>query len=613
MRDWVKTALTDGTVNSADTAFADLMQALATIATDELWCASVLASAAVQNGDVCVTLATVAETSGMQNITALQHDLQNSGMVQEPEQPVTLPLVLDNAGRLYLSRYWHAERDLAESLQLFLNQSAHQQFETPPIELLEQLFPSQPEQSAPDWQRVAAVVAARQRLCVITGGPGTGKTRTVARLLAVLQSQITQSKVTQTPDTQSQRIALLAPTGKAAARLLESLRIEVNTLKQQGLLLELPDTASTLHRALGYQPGRAGFRHNAANPLPYDLVLVDEASMVDLTMMHSVVSALATDARLILLGDRDQLASVEAGNVLGDIVGDASPERYSTQLRAVLKGTCKGTDALDTEQPSGGIADAIVELQHSYRFDAQSGIGHFARAVNAGDADTSCAIGADDNYPDLQFINPEQATLHSRLLDRAATAAIKVIETDNVESALSTSLEHRVLCALYAGPRGVDQVNLFIEARLIRLGHIQPNQLWYKGRPILVTRNDPGTGLYNGDTGLIWPDANGHLMAWFADGEGAARAVAPGRLPAHQTCFAMTVHKTQGSEFTHVLLVLPEPPHSLLSRDLLYTGITRARKSVEVYGSEEAVRVAVETKRVRASGLRDRLWGGVSE
>ena len=175
--------------------------------------------------------------------------------------------------------------------------------------------------------------------------------------------------------------------------------------------------------------------------------------------------------------------------------------------------------------------------------------------------------------------------------------------------ALSTSLNYRVLCALHQGPRGVEFVNRYIEARLVRLGHIQPNQLWYPGRPILITRNDPGTHLYNGDTGLIWPDANGNMMAWFADGEETARAIAPGRLPAHQTCYAMTVHKTQGSEFSNVMLVLPEPPHNLLSRDLLYTGITRAKRAAEIYGSEESIRAGCETKRVRASGLRDRLWG----
>ena len=226
----------------------------------------------MQNGDVCVTVSGVANevnSNGANSVdgASLNAALNSCGVVQGEESPVTLPLVLDSAERLYLARYWLAERELAAGLQARLNISSDDHSNAPPTELLDQLFPPQPGQNGPDWQRVAAVVASMQRLCVITGGPGTGKTRTVARLLAVLQAQLAQ-----TP-----RIALLAPTGKAAARLLESLRAEHGELEQQGLSLELPDTASTLHRALGYQPGRPGFKHNAGFPLPFDVVLVDEA------------------------------------------------------------------------------------------------------------------------------------------------------------------------------------------------------------------------------------------------------------------------------------------------------------------------------------------------
>ncbi len=605
MREWIDAALKDGAVNLTDIAFADLSQTLALQSSDTLWSAAVLASAAVQNGDVCVELESIVKTTNSAGSDKVRDDLLRSGVVQRAESPVTLPLVLDDSDRLYLARYWQAERELAEMLLQLLNNTSSKdkqsdpQNTTPTIELLDQLFPQDPNTTGPDWQRVAAVVAARQRLCVITGGPGTGKTRTVARLLAVLQEQSSQGI----------RVALLAPTGKAAARLLESLRGEVSQLEQQGMSLELPDAASTLHRALGYQPGRIGFKHNAGFPLPFDLVLVDEASMVDLSLMHSLVSALDSNTRLILLGDRDQLASVEAGNVLGDIVGDATPARYSTEQRKVLSNTCAGFEAIDSDDKTGGMADAIVELQHSYRFDAKSGIGQFAAAVNAGDAESAIVIGEDSNFPDLLFINPDQTSLNHQLLEQTVPAALNVIVSESIEAALKTSLDYRVLCALYKGPRGVEQINRFIESRLVRLGHMQPNQLWYQGRPILITRNDPGTGLYNGDTGLIWPDVNGHLMAWFADVDNTVRAVSPGRLPTHQTCYAMTVHKTQGSEFTHVLLVLPDQQHTLLSRDLLYTGITRAKRVGEIYGSVEAVKVGCETKRVRASGLRGRLWG----
>ncbi len=597
MRKVVTAAVADGKVNSADIAFADLLMTLAQAPSDELWTAAALASAAVQNGDVCVMLKDLAAGDNGINADAVHDALQNSGMVQKPQQPVTLPLVLDTDGRLYLARYWQEERDLAEALQTRLQASAGTD-QTPPLDLLDALFPAPTDPTEPDWQRVAAVVAAQQQLCVITGGPGTGKTRTVARLLAVLLAQ----------SRDSQRIALLAPTGKAAARLLESLRAEELNLKALNIHIDLPASASTMHRALGYQPGRRGFRHNAGNPLPFDLVLVDEASMVDLSLMHSLVSALAPETRLIMLGDRDQLASVDAGNVLGDIVGYASPERYSKPLRDVLLKTCPGFDTIGTHKDNGGMADAIVQLQHSYRFDSQSGIGHFARAVNAGDANAACNVGSDTNFPDLKFINPDQTPLHTHLLTRALPAATAVIENSNVEEAMTALQEYRVLCALQLGPRGVEQINQFIESKLVSLRHMQANQLWYRGRPILINRNDPANNLYNGDTGLIWPDDNGNTMAWFPDGEGGVRTVAPGRLPAHQTCYAMTVHKTQGSEFTNVLMVLPEERHPLLSQDLLYTGITRARRNVEVYGSEGAIRAGCETKRVRASGLLGQLW-----
>jgi len=396
MRDWVEAALKDSAVNSADIAFADLSQTLASERSDTLWSAAVLASSAVQNGDVCVELSGIAETINSTDSDAIRDELLKSGVVQSAELPVTLPLVLDESDRLYLARYWQAERDLAEMLLQLLNSVSYSE------NLITASSPDR--QPGSDWQRVAAVVAARQRLCVITGGPGTGKTRTVARLLAVLQAQ----------SSQTMRIALLAPTGKAAARLLESLGGEVNQLQQQGMSLELPDTASTLHRALGFQPGRPGFKHNAGFPLPFDLVLVDEASMVDLSLMHSLVSALDSSARLILLGDKDQLASVEAGNVLGDIVGEATPARYSAEQREVLINTCQGFDAIGSDEKTGGMADAVVELQHSYRFDAKSGIGQFAAAVNAGDAKAAIAIGEDANFPDLSFLSrqyPPQSML----------------------------------------------------------------------------------------------------------------------------------------------------------------------------------------------------------
>jgi exodeoxyribonuclease V alpha subunit len=330
--------------------------------------------------------------------------------------------------------------------------------------------------------------------------------------------------------------------------------------------------------------------------------------MVDLSMQYALVSALTAKSRLILLGDRDQLASVDAGNVLGDIVGQASPHQYSSDQQKVLQACCPGFNTIDAADDAGGMADVIVQLQHSYRFDEKSGIGHFAKAVNQGNAELACAVGDDPRFEDQVFVDTETVSLHAQLKIQALSSAQALLAADSALEAISHLSHFKVLCAIQNGHRGVAGINDFMELQLMQLGLIPANELWYQGRPLLITRNDRGTDLYNGDTGLIWPDDEGNNMAWFPDGTGHARAIAPGRLPAHQTCFAITVHKTQGSEFSNVLLVLPDPPHTLLSRDLLYTGVTRAKHAVTVYGSKSAICIATNTKRIRASGLYDRLW-----
>lgn len=594
----------DERVSAVDLAFADFLQSQATQPSDALYTGAVLASAAVQHGDVCCALAIAVDHHplvGVNGLVGWRDALLQSGVVQAASEPVRMPLVLDAADRLYLARYWRDETRLAEALRSRMGRVVDP--EPPPRTLLDTLFPPNRSTDAgpvADWQRVAAVVAARQSLSVITGGPGTGKTRTVARLLAVLGARHG------TPPA----VALAAPTGKAAARLLESLRTEAASLDAAGLPAGLPSDASTVHRLLGYRHGRRGFRHNADNPVPADVVLVDEASMIDLSLMAQLVDALHPDTRLILIGDRDQLASVEAGNVLGDIVGDAHPTAYSEPLRRALQASCAGFDTPVASPPStdGGIADAVVALTQSYRFDARAGIGALARSVNAGDADAAVAALADGAQAETALTTPEQAAVAEHVVSRTLAELAGVIAARSPTEALDALSGFRVLCALRTGARGVDSLNAAVEQALARRGLIGSDALWYRGRPILVTRNAPGLGLYNGDTGVIWPDENGVPMAWFAE-EGGVRGVAPGRLPAHQTCYAMTVHKSQGSEFGRVLIVLPEPPHTVLSRDLVYTAVTRARHAVEVYGSEAAVRDGCQTDRVRVSGLRHALWG----
>lgn len=590
----------DETISSVDLAFGEFLLSQASVQTDGLMIAATLASAAVQQGDVCIGLArTINGPYGahLPELDAWREQLQHSGVVQVPRDPVVLPLVLDG-DRLYLARYWRDERALATAL---LERVADNRLalEPPDASALDRLFPPSTgaDTGAPDWQRVAAVVATRHALCVITGGPGTGKTRTVARLLAVLQQQSGRSL----------DVALLAPTGKAAARLLASLSREAEALKMDGVVVSLPAEAATLHRELGYRYGQRGFHHNRDNPLAADLVLVDEASMIDLSLMAQLVDALRPDTRLILLGDRDQLASVEAGNVLGDIVGDTTAAHYSEAQRAALAGCCQSIAALPTAEPAGGMADAVVALKRSYRFDASSGIGQLAHAVNSGDIESVLAsLGSEAS--DVVQTSPERIAAAAWVTERVLPHVRKVFAAEHVDSALNAQDALMVLCAVRKGPRGVESLTLSVERELAREGLMQPGDIWYRGRPILVTQNDPALDLYNGDTGIIWPNDKGDPMAWFAGGD-APRAIAPGRLPVHETCYAMTVHKTQGSEFDRVLLVLPEPPQPMLSRDLVYTAITRARHRVELYASDAALRAGCQQRRVRLSGLRERIWG----
>lgn len=590
-------------VSTVDLAFADFLVSQTNDPTVGLYAGAVLASAALQNGDVCCDLHAAREESfaaHLPGLAAWREQLLRSGLVQAPEAPLISPLILDQRDRLYLARYWRDEQRLAAAL-LDRVDSEHLALPPPSRATLDRLFPPDQSSTEPDWQRVATLVATQHALCVITGGPGTGKTRTVARLLAVLQQQSEAAL----------DIALLAPTGKAAARLLASLQREAESLRQSAPDLTLPDEASTVHRKLGYRFARRGFVHNAHNPLRADVVLVDEASMIDLFLMARLVEALRPEARLILLGDRDQLASVEAGNVLGDIVGTASAAHYSAAQRSMLASRCDGIEDVPEALPSGGLADAIVSLRHSYRFDAHSRIGRLARAVNAGDGDNARSVIAQSDDRELQHTSPDTIAAAELVVERALPQMRAVLAARSAAEALAALDSHRILCALRDGPRGVEAVNQAIEQAIARAGLIRPGDLWYRGRPLLITRNAPSTGLYNGDTGVIWPDAAGQPLAWFTGSDGL-QAVAPGRLPAHQTSYAMTVHKSQGSEFERVLLLLPEAPHSVLSRELVYTGITRARRGVELYGSIASLRAGCEARRVRVSGLRDWLWGSQS-
>ena len=515
------------------------------------------------------------------------------------------------AGMLYLDRYWRDE--------LAVRRDVDGRLAAPDLPVddarldaaLTRLFPA--EQDA--RQRLAAAHAAHRRLTVLTGGPGTGKTTTVARLLAVLHDAAAPGAGP------GLRVALAAPTGKAAARLQEAVREVVTGFGPADRERVGAPVASTLHRLLGYRPGSSTrFRHDAHHHLPHDVVVVDETSMVALPLMARLLEALRPDARLVLVGDPDQLASVEAGAVLGDLVhrapllGPPAAPAVTAQADAALA---------DAPAPEAGEVDdraalgnGVVRLRTVHRQHSDSAILPLAAAVRHGDADQVLALLREE-HASVQFLETDADDVDDAVLAavrhdavEAGTRLVEAARAGDAAGALTALAAHRVMVAHRRGPAGrgrwAAQVEAWVEEAT---GHHATESPWVAGRPLLVTTNDAEVGLYNGDTGVLVAEGDGAgVVAAFGDPRAPLR-VRTHRLPPVETVHAMTVHRAQGSQFDRVTLVLPPATSPLLTRELLYTAVTRAQTFVRVVGSEAAVRAAVTTAVQRASGLRSPLGG----
>ncbi|MTI14371.1 exodeoxyribonuclease V subunit alpha [Sansalvadorimonas verongulae] len=525
--------------------------------------------------------------------------LQDESAIGDGKQAT--PLVLDN-GRLYLMRYWQYEMAIAHRL----NNSSHTPYTPSNAEntaaILNRLFPEQDDGEI-NWQKVAAAVAASRRVSVISGGPGTGKTTTVTRLLALLVEQALEENPDRPPV-----IRLTAPTGKAAARLTESIgtaRWKLNCSKE--VRYAITDQATTLHRLLGVIPGRTEFRHNRDNPLHLDVLVVDEASMIDASLMARLLDALPETARLIFLGDRDQLASVEAGSVLGDICANINSGYSHQQIKHLQQLT--GANLMTFVSGQGpAIRDSLCLLRKSYRFDANSGIGQLARAVNNGDlpqVEAVCQAKLDDL--ELAYSEDIQKQLLQTAVDGYRPYLEAMQDDKPAEDVLDMFDQFQTLCALREGKWGVAGLNNTIRSTLARKGLIPEEGIWYHGRPVLITRNDPALELYNGDIGITFRREDGRFRVAFPTPDGKVRYLLPSRLPEHETVFAMTVHKSQGSEFRRVSLVLPDTVSPVLTRELLYTGITRAKKSLVLFSKPDILVSAVNHPIERVTGLADRL------
>ena len=584
VENWLAELQGMGVIGELDRHFAEFLCEL-TPPSAELVLAAGLVSRATGDGHVCLPLTEAAgrpigagpPQSRAPDLAAWRAALRTASVVGQPGD--FRPLILDHRDRLYLYRYWDYERRVAEDL---LQRAAHDEPALPLGEAEAALFSAGPP-------RRAAQALLRHRLTVISGPPGSGKTTLVTALLALLLGRA---------GSHPPAIALAAPTGKAAARLQQSMaaaqeRLGLSTMLRQAL----PAEALTLHRLLGARPDSVSFRHGPDRPLPLDVLVVDEASMVDLPLMAKTLAALPPHARLILLGDHYQLAAVQAGAVLADICGPAREEG----------------GGLATPTPTAGpLQDCVVFLSGSHRFGQSSGIGRLAQLIQQGASDGALALLQEGGYPDLLWLSPEQPL--PQLLEEhglPGTARYFQLLRDGAPLAelLAALDEFRILCPQRGGPWGLDACRGTLERSLRQAGRIVGSETGYPGQPVMVTRNDYRLRLFNGDVGVTLPaEGDAPVKIAFVAGDGQIRHVAPSQLPDHEIPYAMTVHKAQGSEFEEVLLILPDADNPLLSRELIYTAITRARRRVLIRAREAVWLAALARRERRASGLAERLW-----
>lgn len=543
------------------------------------------------------SLREVLATEGIHSVEDWCQSLANSALVGEGDSASPTPLVLEQQ-RLYLFRYYHYQQDVLQYLQTQLNKPAFALDK----HLLSALFDT--DNDVLDWQKVAVANAASLAFAVISGGPGTGKTTTVTKLLALLVAQASQQG-------QLLRIALAAPTGKAAARLTESItKAKAHLPFDADITAAIPEQASTLHRLLGSDFGRSRFKHNRQNPLHLDVLLVDEVSMVDLPMMAKLIAALPAHCRLILLGDKDQLASVEAGSILGDMTFGIENAYFQPSWAQHLAQLSQQPLAQFANPQAPLISRALTLLRTSYRFSQDSGIGHLAKAINSGNKAAVVAV-LQQGFSDIhwQLTQPKQGQLDLPSLAKGYDEYWQAVRNKApIAELYQVFSSYQILTAVRQGEWGVENINSLLEQYFYQRGRIQNLHTWYPGKAVMLTRNDKGLGLFNGDIGLCMPDDEGRLRVWFIEADGNFKGLLPSRLSEFEAVFAMTVHKSQGSEFEHVTLLLPTTPSPVLTRELIYTGITRAKQTFTLWGPELLLMEAIDKRVQRHSGLMSKLW-----
>jgi len=563
-----------------------------------------LVAGAVQQGHVCINLgdfsAQILNLPGSHSTITLpaldewQNRLNKSCLVGRPGDYA--PLILDHAGRLYLARYWYYEKMLADALVRRARET-FDDFDVPHLHrTLDKLFPATHDNAA---LKAAVATVVLKRLTVISGGPGTGKTTAIKLVLEALCS-LNGSK--------SSRIVLAAPTGKAALRMLDALRTTMDLNRHAEYLSSVPDRAFTVHRLLEGRPESNYFRYNSENRLPLDVLVVDEASMLDLALMAKLVAAVPDDARLILLGDKDQLASVEAGAIFGDICAQRGYDfEFCRQIRAI-----SGVELVPSGTPVSPLGNSITLFERSYRFDLNSGLGKLSFLIKNNQPDAALNILRNGEYYDVRWKNSleigAKIDLVDRLMQGYADYFGSLQKLTNPQDAFQRFNTFKVLSPYRSGETGITRLNRLIEARIRTDQALNRGTIWYHGRPVMILRNDYNLQLFNGDIGITL-DFDGEIRVFFESTHSSSRSFTPSRLPEHETAFVTTVHKSQGSEFDHVVVLLPQQKSEGLSRALLYTAVTRARKSVEIWASAELLKATISSSLVRSSGFSDRLHG----
>ncbi len=598
-----------------DRYFASFICEAASSDKSELVIASLLVSYFTSRGHLCIDIPFLAD----KYLADISEDFYNiSEQIKLPHKERWLneliasrvvgsendykPLILDRQGRLYLYKYYKYERYLADSIKSRILSKPEDIDHELLKKGLARYFSYDPKK--PDWQCIAAIAAVRNMFTIISGGPGTGKTTTIVNILALLIEQYLERDIKPV-------IALAAPTGKAAGRMKESIMERVEEKNFPSEIKEIiPIETFTIHRLLQPVKDYPYFRYNRDNLLPCNILVVDESSMVDIALISRLYQAVPPEAKIIMLGDRDQLSSVEAGAVFADLCSAGKRGGYSiafTENVETLTGIKLSSHRAAEKEK--GMSDMLIELEDNYRFGSESGIGKICEAVKRGSHEEALDILKSGKYSDIKLVIPQYSENFYSLLGETIARGYKdYFDSADANRTLKELASFKILCALRRGFFGVYEINSLVENIFHRKGAINRAAGWYNMRPVMISRNDYRNNLFNGDMGVaMGTEKNNAMYVYFLKEGKELKKISTAFLPEHETAYAITVHKSQGSEFGKVLLILPDRMYPLLTRELLYTAISRARDNVEIWASEKVLVEMIKNPTTRMSGLKDLL------